>query len=217
MADRRVRALQFAAVQVVGAVAVVHFAVGTEQLAGIAANGLLVEYLTGRVLARPRALLFVVSSVAALAGLVAAGLGHLDRRLAYRLGIALLATYLLGWLAWHTVLDHGLALSEGRVAAGAAHSHGGLLATVRSHYLDPVVATLAAAGSGTPGSGRTLLGVISVTLELVGIGLLAALLRLDPAARGGSDRGGSGLASWLRFERPGGPGDGPEDGEPDSE
>lgn len=200
--DRRVRALQFAAVQVVGAVAVVHFAVGTEQLAGIVANGLLVEYLTGRVLARPRALLFVVSSVAALAGLVAAGRGRLRRATAYRLGIALLATYLAGWLAWHTVLDHGTALAgagAGR-AAESLHDHGGLFATVGSHYVAPIVETLVAAGSGAPGTGRTLLGVVSVTLELVGIGLLVALLWLDPAAR--ADGGSGSFRSWLAVDRP---------------
>lgn len=180
MTDRQVRALQFAAVQVVGAVAVIHFVVGTEQLAGVVANGLLIEYLTTRVFERPRAALFLVSSVATLGGIAAAGRGYLDRGSAYRLGVAMLATYLLGWLAWHTVLDHGLVLGGGAVAD--THSHGGALETFRSHYIDPLAATLSASTSGTPGTSRTLLGVVSVTLELAGIALLAVLLRIDPAA-----------------------------------
>ncbi|MFC7177203.1 hypothetical protein [Halosegnis marinus] len=114
MNERTVRALQFAAVQVVGAVAVVHFAVGSEQLGSLAANGLLGDYLGGRVLERPRAPLFLLSSLALLGGMVAAGRGYVERRTAYQLGIAAMLVYLGGWVAWHTVLDHGFALSGAR-------------------------------------------------------------------------------------------------------
>lgn len=182
MNDRVVRPLQFLALQLVGAVAVIHLAVGTEQLAGVAANGLLVRYLTQEVFTHPRGLLFVVSGVAALAGIVAAGKGWLPRRRAYELGIALMATYLLGWLAWHTLLNHGAAL--GAAPAAPDHSHGGLFATLFSHYVEPLFATFATAGSGTPGSGRVLLGVVSKTLELAALVALVVLLRRDPAAEG---------------------------------
>lgn len=183
MNERRVRTLQFAALQLVGAVAVVHLAVGTEQLASVAAGGLLDEYLGGRAVERPRAPLFVVSGVAILGGLVAAGRGWLDRRTAYQLGIAAMAVYLGGWVAWHTVLDHGFALSGG-AATTTEHSHGGLLATLYSHYVEPLLAAVGAATS-PGGSARTLLGIVSVTLELAALVLLVVLLRVDPAAREG--------------------------------
>lgn len=181
MEKRTVRHLQFAVVQLVGAVAVIHFAVGSEQLASIAANGLLGEYLGGRVFERPRALLFVVSSIGILAGLVAAGRGYIDRRRAYQLGLLAMGTYLVGWIAWHTVLDHGFALTGSGGGGADDHVHGRLFATLYSHYVAPLVATVSAAGS-EGGSARTLLGIVSVTLELVALVLLVVLLGRDPAA-----------------------------------
>ncbi|MFB6117046.1 hypothetical protein [Halosegnis sp.] len=190
MEERTVRRLQFVAVQFVGAVAVIHFAVGSEQLASIVSNGLLDEYLGGRMLERPRPVLFVGSSLAILAGLLVAGRGRLERRTAYRLGIAAMATYLVGWIAWHTVLDHGFALAGGPApGTGEEHSHGGLGATLYSHYVAPLLATIGAAGA-EGGSARTLLGVVSVTLELAAAALLVVLLRVDPeVARDRADAG----------------------------
>lgn len=195
MNERAVRALQFVTLQLVGAVAVVHFAVGSEQLYAIAANGLLGRYLTGMVFERPRALLFVCSALAILGGVVATATGRLDRRSAYQLGAVAMATFLVGWVAWHTVLDHGFALAAG--SGGEAtdeHVHGGLVATLASHYVAPLLATVGAA-TAEGGSGRTLLGVISKTLELAALALLLLLLRVDPAARDG----GFGVSPWHRY------------------
>jgi hypothetical protein len=183
MEESRVRTLRFLAVQVVGAVAVIHLVVGGETLLRVASRGLLGAYLTEFVVADPRPLLFVLSGLATLGGVVAVARGRLGYRRAYLLGIALLAGYVLGWVAWHTVLDHGFALGGSGAPTPDGHSHGGLLAVLRSHYVDPLVATVTASTAGTPGTGRTLLGVVSTTLELAGIALLAALLRVDPAAR----------------------------------
>lgn len=183
MNERAVRTLQFVTLQLVGAVAVVHFAVGSEQLATIAANGLLGEYLTSIVFERPRALAFVVSSLAIGGGIVAAARGYLDRRTAYQLAIVAMLTYLFGWVAWHTVLDHGFVLS-GAPATDDAHSHGGILGTLYSHYAEPLLATFGAATS-EGGSARTLLGIISKTLELAALVCLVVLLRVDPEAKEG--------------------------------
>jgi hypothetical protein len=183
MEEFRVRTLRFLALQVVGAVAVIHLVVGGETLVRVLARGLLGTYLTEFVAADPRPLLFVLSAVAACGGIVAVARGRLDYRRAYLLGIALLSGYVLGWVAWHTVLDHGLALGGGGGAPTPdGHSHGGLLKTLRSHYVDPLVATVTASTAGTPGTGRTLLGLVSTSLELVGVVLLAVLVRVDPAA-----------------------------------
>ena len=139
---------------------------------------------------RPRA-------VATIPARMATARGRLARRRAYLLGMGVLATYLVGWVAWHTVLDHGLALAGGAPPGteGPTHTHGGLLATLFSHYVEPLLTTLGAAGSGTPGSGRTLLGVASVTLELAGLVVLGLLLRGDPTIERPDDAG-------LTLDRP---------------
>lgn len=54
----------------------------------------------------PRPPLFVISSVAIFAGILAVFYG-VTRRYIYLLGICLMATYIVGYAAWHTVLDHG--------------------------------------------------------------------------------------------------------------
>lgn len=194
LSESAARKLRFLAVQVVGAVAVVHLVVGLAGFLEILVNGLLAAYLTEFIFERPRPALFTVSGLVILGGMAATARGRLDLRRAYLLGVGVLAIYLLGWIAWHTVLGHGLALSGGSGGAEtvAGHSHGGLLDTLRSHYIDPLLATVAGAGSGTPGTGRTLLGVVSATLEIVGIVVLGLLLRVDPAI----ERGG-GLSSLL--------------------
>lgn len=194
MNERSVRVLQFLALQAVGAVAIVHFAVGTEQFATVAAGGLLDEYLGGQMLERPRAPLFVGSALVLLGGVVATAYGRIDRRTAYQLGVLAMVGYLGGWVTWHTVLNHGFALS-GSTPQTTTHSHGGLLATLYSHYVAPLAATVGAATS-TGGSARTLLGIVSVTLELLAVALLALLLRYDPAARSG------GLSLGLTLETP---------------
>jgi hypothetical protein len=190
------RKLRFLAVQLVGAVAVVHLVVGLTGFIEILVNGLLVTYLTEFVFERPRTLLFTLSGSAILVGLFATARGRLDLRRAYLLGATMLAAYLVGWLAWHTVLDHGFALTGGGPTE-TTHSHGGVLATLFSHYVEPLLATLGAAGSGTPGSGRTLLGIVSVTLEAAGLVVIGLLLRGDPDIERPEDALGS-----LTLERP---------------
>ena len=191
MNERTVRGLQFVTLQLVGAVAVLHFAVGSEQLATLAANGLLDDYLTGMVFERPRALLFLLSSLAVLGGVVAAARGHIERRTAYQLGVLAMVTFLVGWVAWHTVLDHGFALS-GTSEQVDGHTHGGLLDTLASHYVAPLLATVGAATT-EGGSARTFLGIVSKTLELAALVLLFVLLRVDPAV----GEGGLGLGLEL--------------------
>lgn len=54
----------------------------------------------------PRPLLFTAGAFALVFGIVAGSQG-LDRRPLYLGGIAVTLAFLLGFLAWHTVLDHG--------------------------------------------------------------------------------------------------------------
>lgn len=196
MEEARVRKLRFVTLQVVGAVAVVHLVVGGAELLRIAGAGLLGRYFTEFLAADPRPFLFLVSGLAIVAGIVAVAREHVDYRVGYRLGLLVLGAYVLSWVGWHTVLDHGFALRGGAPTTPDTHTHGGLLGTLRSHYFDPLVAAVTASTEGTPGTGRVLLGVVSVSLELVGMALLAALLRVDPAAQGEEDTNPFG-----RFER----------------
>lgn len=181
------RKLRFVALQVVGAVAVVHLVVGGAELLRVANAGLLGRYLTTFLAADPRPLVFLLSGLAIVAGIVAVARGHLSYRTGYRLGLLALGVYVLGWVGWHTVLDHGFALRGGSPTVPDGHTHDGLLGTLRSHYVDPLVAALTASTRGTPGTGRVLLSVVSVSLELVGMALLALLVRVDPAATRADD------------------------------
>jgi hypothetical protein len=187
MEEARVRKLRFVALQVVGAVAVVHLVVGGAELLRVANAGLLGRYLTTFLAADPRPLVFLLSGLAIVAGIVAVARGHLSYRTGYRLGLLALGVYVLGWVGWHTVLDHGFALRGGSPTVPDGHTHDGLLGTLRSHYVDPLVAALTASTRGTPGTGRVLLSVVSVSLELVGMALLALLVRVDPAATRADD------------------------------
>ncbi len=174
MEEPAARKLRFLALQVVGAVAAIHFVVGAAELLRFAAGGLLGAYLTsGQVLSQPEPLLFTLSALALLGGVVAVGVGRLDHRRAYLLGAGLMTTYIVGWVAWHSVLSHGL----GEAAAGGP-SHLGLADVVGSHYVDPMVGLFA--GADQPG--RTTLAVVSKTLEAVALALLGTLLFADPRA-----------------------------------
>lgn len=169
------RKLRFVALQVVGAVAVIHLVAGVAELARFANAGLLAAYLTSeQVLSQPEPLLFTVSALAILAGVLAVGLGHLDYRKAYALGIAMMLVYLLSWLAWHSFLDHGL-LGGGEQVADE-HTHAGLVEVLATHYVDPMVGTF----TGADQPGQATLAVISKTLEVVTAAVLVALYFLDP-------------------------------------
>jgi hypothetical protein len=54
----------------------------------------------------PRPLVFSLSGIAIFLGILLAYNGIARRRI-YLLGMALMATYLGGYVVWHTVLDHG--------------------------------------------------------------------------------------------------------------
>lgn len=175
MDEASARKLRFVALQVVGAVAVIHLVAGVAELGRFASAGLLVAYFTGeQALSQPEPWLFTLSSLAILAGVLAVGLGYLDYRRAYALGIAIIAVYLLSWLAWHSFLDHGL-LGASEQAADD-HSHQGLVSVVASHYVDPMAGVF----TGADQPGQVTLAVISKTLEVIAIALLAVLYLGDP-------------------------------------
>ena len=175
MDEAAARKLRFVALQVVGAVAVIHLVAGVAELVRFADAGLLVAYVTSeQLLSQPEPLLFTVSALAILAGVLAVGLGHLDYRTAYALGIAMMAVYLLSWLAWHSFLDHGL-LGGGEQAA-EDHTHAGLVEIVATHYVGPMVGIF----TGADQPGQVTLAVISKTLEVLAVAVLVALYLLDP-------------------------------------
>lgn len=175
MEEATARKLRFLTLQVVGAVAVVHFVVGASELARFGRAGLLRQYFFGgRALVQPEPWLFVLSSLAILVGIGAVAAGHLDFRRAYILGIAAMAVYVLGWFAWHTVLGHGV--GSGPTGPADDSTHPGLLGVVISHYVEPLLG--AVRGADQPG--RVTLAVVSKTLEVLALALLGTLLAVDP-------------------------------------
>lgn len=177
MEEPTARKLRFLTLQIVGAVAIVHLVVGTAELGRIADAGLLGEYVRGgEALAQPEPLLFTLSALAILAGLLAVGLGHLGYRRAYLFGIGVMGLYIVGWVAWHTVFDHGLAGLTGGASDEGSHSHAGLYTVFVSHYLQPLFNV----STGVSQPGQVTLAVVSKTLEAIALALLTTLYALDP-------------------------------------
>ena len=97
-----------------------------------------VAYASVGVMPDPRPALFVLSGHAIALGITVAALGLVRRRRLYRPGAALMAAHLLGYVAWHTVLAHGVG------GTGEAHPSltlGSAGTVVLEHLLaSPVVA-----------------------------------------------------------------------------
>lgn len=126
----------------------------------------LIEHVRIGTLLDPRPLVFTVAGVAIVLGMVLVGRDRLVRAV-YAGGIALMATFLLGYVVWHTALDHGAFWPH-----IDAHGHDtGLLEVVRVHLADDAVAAM------------------SKAYELVALALLVVLVRYDPRAapRDGGD------------------------------
>lgn len=175
MEESTARKLRFGTLQVVGAVAVIHLVVGIAELARLGRAGLLGQYFAGeQALSQPEPWLFTLAGVAMLAGILATAAGAIDYRRAYVLGIGVMVVFVVGWLAWHSVLEHGLS-GAGEVTA-TDHSHEGLGEVVATHYVDPLVGIF----TGADQPGQVTLAVVSKTLEIVAAVLLGVLLALDP-------------------------------------
>lgn len=95
----------------------------------------LVLYLQAGALFDPRPLVFTVSAFLIVFGILLAYHGLWIRRV-YVGGILLMVTYLIGFVAWHTVLGHG-AFWPYIVAHG--HSDTGLIETVWTHFASDMV------------------------------------------------------------------------------
>lgn len=66
----------------------------------------LVTYLQAGILFDPRPLLFTVSGLAIVVGIILVARGQYVKYV-YLAGMALMVVYVLGFFAWHTVLQHG--------------------------------------------------------------------------------------------------------------
>ncbi len=84
----------------------------------------------------PRPIAFVIASAAIVAGVTLTALGA-ERRPFYLGGIALMAVFLVGYAAWHTVLDHG-AFWPGRPAYH--HHDQGFITIMVTHLADDPIA-----------------------------------------------------------------------------
>lgn len=158
------RALRLIAAQLVSVTAVVHLVWGVPRALAYANPAALQLYATTGALPDPRPFLFVLSGVAIFAGLVATRRGHLPLSTAYALGLAMMATYVVGWALWHTT-GHG-ELLFGQAIAGAeaaGHDHAGVLSTLLDHVLALPLETL------------------TKTVEVSAAVVFAVLLRRDPA------------------------------------
>ncbi|MFC7131875.1 MULTISPECIES: hypothetical protein [Salinibaculum] len=157
------RALRLLAAQLVVLTAVIHLSWGLPRAAVYLDPAALELYLSTSAFPDPRPVLFVLSGSAVAVGLVAAWRGYLSMAQAYRLGIAMMAVYVVGWVVWHTTGHGQLLFGEAVTGVGGGHQHqAGLVATIVDHI---VTLPLEAA---------------SKSAEVGAIALFLALLRGDP-------------------------------------
>lgn len=125
----------------------------------------LIQQIQVGVLADPRPLLFTVSAFAIVVGVI---LVRFRVRVStiYVLGVLLVVTYLGGYVAWHTVLDHGAFWPH---IHGHAHTDVGFLEGLLLHVNEATI------------------GIVAKCYEIILLILLSFLLRYDPlSGRGAS-------------------------------
>lgn len=159
------KACRLLALQLVVLTAVVHLSWGLPRVFVYLDPAALELYLTSGAFPDPRPVLFVLSGGAIAVGVLATWCGYLPLSRAYRLGIAMMAVYVVGWMLWHTTghgqLFFGEAVSS---AAGGDGDHSeSLVHTVVDHLL---ALPLEAASKGA---------------EVGATALFLALLRGDPS------------------------------------
>ena len=96
----------------------------------------LLHYIEFGIVYDPRPPLFVLSGLAIFAGVVLV-FRDVAKRPVNLLGIALVGTYLLGYVAWHTVLDHGAFWPH---IEPHHHEDGGLVESMIAHLRADTIA-----------------------------------------------------------------------------
>jgi hypothetical protein len=92
----------------------------------------LVQHIQLGTLYDPRPLLFTISALAILCGVLLVYNSVAERSI-YLLGIGLMLAYILGYVSWHTVLEHGAFWPY--IEAHGHHDHG-ILETIGMHLFD---------------------------------------------------------------------------------
>ena len=105
----------------------------------------------------PRPLVFTLSSLAIVAGVLLVFNGVAKRQI-YLLGIGLMLTYLLGYVVWHTALDHG---AFWPYIASQPHTDQGLVEVIVLHLTQKPIE------------------LVSKVAELLLAGVLVVLYRVD--------------------------------------
>jgi len=122
----------------------------------------LIVYLQVGTLFDPRPLLFTLSGLAILAGIVLAYRG-VAVEYVYLGGMLLMVTYVLGFVVWHTVLGHGAFWPH---LPGQRHTELGFVENVLTHMaVEPVE-------------------LVSKLAELALLAVLGVLYRIDVLGRG---------------------------------
>lgn len=121
--------------------------------------GRLTQHILLGTLYDPRPLVFSLSGMAIFIGILLAYNGIARRRI-YLLGMALMVTYLGGYVVWHTVGDHG---AFWPYIASPGHTDLGTVAVILLHLMQKPIE------------------LVSAITELLLFLVLATLYRIDPA------------------------------------
>lgn len=160
------RATRLLVAQLVVLTAVIHLSWGLPRVFVYLDPAAIELYLSTSALPDPRPMLFVLSGGALAVGLVAAWRGYLPLETAYKLGLAMMLTYIVGWMLWHTTghgeLLFGEAVSGSSGSSGGHEHHTGVVHTIVDHIVTLPLETA------------------SKSAEFGAAALLIALLRGDP-------------------------------------
>jgi len=171
MDERGVRGLRYAAAVFVSISVIVHLWWGLPRFLIYAQPQTLAYYIESGGVPDPRPFLFIGLVLIVVAGTVAVWRGLIEYRTTYVLGLVLMLGSISGWVLWHTVLNHGVALTAANPAAAAAANEG--------HHHQSVLATVIQHAIVIPLEGGTKLA------ELAAVVLFAVLLLADPRSSTG--------------------------------
>ena len=146
------RATRLLAVQLLVLTAVIHLSWGLPRVFAYLDPAALELYLSTAAVPDPRPVLFVLSGGTLVVGIAATWLGYLPLARAYRLGIAMMMLYVVGWTVWHTTGHGQLLFGEGvaSTAGGGDSHHGGIVHTIVDHVVTlPLEAASKSAEVGT--------------------------------------------------------------------
>ncbi|EMA42100.1 hypothetical protein C447_00880 [Halococcus hamelinensis 100A6] len=134
MEDGKVRLLQYLGTALVVVSVAVHLWWGLPRFLIYARPQTLAFYLQSGGVPDPRPFLFMGMVVAIVIVGMAVWRGLVEDRTVYAVLLILMLGSIVGWMLWHTILNHGVALTSSNAAATEGHQ-GSVVSTLFTHFV----------------------------------------------------------------------------------